>query len=281
MYKTLLSIFILACCHALPAGALADGAIMRMSDRQPVGFSQMIDDAARADVVFVSETHDNRAHHERQLDIIRALRERNLPVAIGLEMFQTDGQQELDDWVAGRLTEEAFRKVYLKHWSYDWSLYREIFIYARDHRIPMVALNVPKKTVFKVARQGFASLSDDEKKGLPAGVTCDLNNPQTEFLKRTFQAVFKHEAGGKVFDYFCEAQAVRNSGMAMHVANYLGRNPGSKVVVLAGNWHAVKHGIPDRLESMGGLSYKVLFSELPELGTGNATSDVIDYLIGR
>ena len=250
-----------------------------MSDRQAVSFSQMITDTEGSDVIFVAETHDNKKHHEMQLDVIRSLQAKKTPLAIGLEMFQADNQKQLDDWIEGRMTEQSFKAVYARNWSYDWSLYRDIFIFARDNRIPMIAINIPKEIVFKVARQGFASLTPEERKNLPSGVTCDLNNPQTEFLKRTFQEVFKHEANGKVFTYFCEAQGLRNSVMALIIANDQKRHPGRKLVALAGTWHVVKHGIPERLTGINSPGYKVILPEIAELGARNATSALTDYLI--
>jgi uncharacterized iron-regulated protein len=281
MLKTVRQILILACCAALPANALAGGEITRLSDRQAVSFSQMIDDAGGSDVVLVAEAHDNAKDHAMQLDVIRSLRAKKAPLAIGLEMFQSDYQKQLDEWTAGRITEEIFKSIYFRNWTYDWSLYRDIFIFARDNHIPMIALNVPKEIVSKVARQGFASLTPEERVNLPAGVTCDLNNPQTEFLKRSFQEVFRHEANGKIFANFCEAQAVRNNGMALLVADDLKRHPGRKLVVLTGIWHAVKYGIPERLTNIGNVSYKVILSEIAELDASNATSAIADYLVGR
>lgn len=279
MHKTMQLIFILVCFTAVPASAFTGGKITRMSDRQAVSFSQMMADTEGTDVILVAETHDNKKNHELQLDVIRSLWAKKIPLAIGLEMFQSDNQWQLDDWIEGRMTEQNFKAVYARNWSYDWSLYRDIFIFARDNRIPMIALNIPKEIVFKVAKQGFASLTPEERKNLPSGVTCDTNKPQTEFLKRTFQDVFKHEANGKVFTYFCEAQAVRNSGMAMIIANGQKSHPGRKLVALAGTWHAVKHGIPERLASINSPSYRVILPEIPELGTRNATSAITDYLI--
>ena len=280
MYKAMQLILIFVCCAALPAIAFAGGVITRMSDRQAITFTQMMTDTERSDVILVAEDHTNIKHHALQLDIIRSLRAKKISLAIGLEMFQTDNQRQLDDWIDGRISEENFKAVFDRNWSYNWSLYRDIFIFARDNQIPMVALNIPKEIVFRVSRQGFASLTTEERKNLPLGVTCDLNNPQTEFLKRTFEGVFKHEAKGKVFDYFCEAQSVRNSGMAMNIVNNLNKHPGRKLVALAGTWHAVKHGIPERFENIKNLSYRVIQPEIPELGTRNATSALIDYLIG-
>ena len=279
MHKTIQLVLILLCCAALQANAFAGVVITRMNDRQAVSFTQMIADTEGSDVVLIAETHDNKKNHEMQLDVIRSLWAKKNPLAIGLEMFQTNYQKQLDDWIEGRMAEQNFKEVYARNWSYDWSLYRDIFIFARDNRIPMIALNIPKEIVFKVARQGFASFTPEERKNLPTGVTCDLNKPQTEFLKKTFQEVFKHEANGKIFTYFCEAQALRNSGMAMIIANDQKRHPGRKLVALAGTWHAVKHGIPERLTSINNLSFRVILPEIPELGITNTTSAITDYLI--
>ena len=279
MINTVKYLLILICCFVLPAGAVAGGSIMRVNDRQAVSFAQMMADAQSTEVTMVAETHDDRKHHELQLDIIRSFQAKKIPLAIGLEMFQTDYQKQLDEWIEGKIPEQHFKEVYARNWSYDWSFYRELFIFARDNRIPMVALNVPKGIVLKVARKGFGSLTPEERRNIPSGVTCDINKPQTEFLKKTFEGVFGHEAKGQLFTYFCEAQAVRNSGMAMVIADNRKRYPGRKLVAIAGTWHAVKHGIPERFPDSSNVSYRVLQPEISELGTRNITSDIADYLI--
>jgi len=279
MRNAVLLLIILICSVTLPANLFAGEVVTRMSDRKSVSFSQMITETEGSDVIFVAETHDNKKSHEMQLDVVRSLWAKKKPLAIGLEMFQTDSQKALDDWIDGSITEQDFKAAYAKNWSYDWSLYRDIFVFARDNRIPMLALNVPKPIVSKVARQGFASLTPEEKKDLPPAVTCDLNKPQTESLKSTFQAVFKHEANGKIFANFCAAQAVRNSGMAMAIVNGRKKHPGRKIVVLAGTWHAVKHGVPESVASFSSLGSKVILFEIPELNLKNATADITDYMI--
>lgn len=279
MIKTVKYLLILLCCITVPAGVDAGGSIVRLSDRQSVTFSQMMADAESSDVTLVAETHDNKKHHELQLDVIRSFLAKKVHLAIGLEMFQTDYQQQLDDWIEGRIPEQRFREIYARNWSYDWSFYRELFVFARDNRIPMIALNVPKGIVFKVAKKGFESLTPEERRNLPLGVTCDINRPQTEFLRKTFEGVFGHEAKGQLFTYFCEAQAVRNSGMAMIIANNQKKHPGRKLVALAGTWHAVKHGIPERFPNSCDVSFRVLLPEISELGVRNSTPEIADYLI--
>jgi uncharacterized iron-regulated protein len=258
--------------------AHAGTVITRLSDRQNISFSQLISDTEKSNLVLIGETHTNMSHHRMQLAFIQSLYERKVPLAIGVEMFQSDSQKQLDDWTEGRMSEQSFVAVFGRNWS-DWQMYRDIFVFARDHRIPMIALNVPKQVVKKVAHEGFASLTAAEKKDLPQGTTCDLNNPHTAFLKKTFQQVFNH-MNGSIFIHFCEAQTLRNSGMAMNIARYLKKHPGTKVVGLTGVWHAIRNAIPEQLGRSGGrIVSSVIVPDIPELGTADVAGSEADYLV--
>lgn len=264
----------------LPLHAQGGTGITRISDKQEVTMRELSAKAAAADLVLVGEVHDSKAVHELQLTLVRALAEKKLPLAIGLEVIQSDSQQYLDQWVEGKLTEEEFKPIFGKNWSYDWRLYRDLFIFARDNRIPMVGLNVPKEIVMKVSRKGYGSLSEEEKKKLPPGTNADLNTPHTVFLKESFEALFSSVTNGRVFEYFCQAQTVRNSGMAMQIANYTRKNPKVKMVVFAGIWHSVKNAIPDQLQRNGSkVSSLVIMPYIPEFSGDRAAVDVIDYLV--
>ncbi|QXE93006.1 ChaN family lipoprotein [Geomonas subterranea] len=279
MPKTFALFFVMLCTLTLPHSARAGQTITRVSDRQTVTLQQVITKAEAADLVLIGEVHDATRHHDLQLEVIRELRARKLPLAIGVEVMQSDCQKELDAFIAGTMSEAEFRPVFARNWSYDWSLYRDIFMFARENRIPMIGLNVPKELVIKVSRSGYASLTPEERKNLPEGTSCDLNNPHTDFLKQSFGEIFKHNAKGRVFQYFCEAQTLRNSGMAMSVSRYLKRAPKTKIVVLAGVWHAVKNAIPEQLARDGAkLSTLVVMPEIKEFSDGKASPDFVDYL---
>lgn len=253
--------------------------ITRTSDGHNVTMTQMVAETANSDVVLIGESHNNRDHHDLELALIRSLWEKNRDLAIGLEMFQSDSQQALDDWTEGRMNETAFQAVFTKNWSLDWDMYRGIFLFAREKRIPMIALNVPMEIVRKVAHHGFASLTDEERRNLPQGTSCDLNNPHTAFLKKTFQEVPNHRMNQQYFTFFCEAQTLRNSGMALNITRYLKSHPGRKVVGLTGIWHAIKNAIPEQLERNGGKgACTVIIPETPELALKDGAS-AADYLV--
>ena len=116
-----------------------------------------------ARLVLVGEHHTTESHHRDQLRIIRFLKESDVALSIGMEMFRKDQQEALDRWVAGDISEAEFRPIYLDNWNFPWELYRDIFVYARDNKIPMVGLNVSRGITRQVASQGFASLSDQQR----------------------------------------------------------------------------------------------------------------------
>lgn len=259
--------------------ASAHTVITQTTDGRAVTMEELASRASAADVVLVGESHNEKYHHDLQLDLVRALSSSKAPVSIGLEMIQSDHQEALDRWVAGQMPEAEMQEVFERNWS-DWPMYRDIFVYARDNRIPLVALNVPIHIVRKVSRHGFASLTPKEKKDLPEGTTCDLKNPQIAFLRTMFKAVENHAMNGRMFSNFCEAQTVRNSGMAVNLERYAKRQPGRKVVVLTGIWHAVKYAVPDQLQRLGSrLSTMVILPETPALDKTNAGPNEADYLV--
>jgi uncharacterized iron-regulated protein len=160
-------------------------------------------------------------------------------------MFQAEHQDGLDEWTAGRMDERTFRRLYEKNWTLPWELYADIFRYARDHRIPLLGLNVPADVTSKVARSGFASLDDEDLRKLPPGITCEVDDTYMEFIRRSHGV---HAHGGRSFRYFCEAQMVWDGFMAKRVADYLAKEPRRTVAVLAGSGHAWRRGVPARLQ---------------------------------
>ena len=210
-------------------------------------------------IVLVGEHHNNTRHHVNQLEVIRALHEAGAKVAVGMEMFRSDSQKYLDRWVAGELSETEFEKIYYANWNYNWPLYAPILRYARDNNIPVLGLNVSREITSQVAHSGFESLTD-EQRGKLKDVACRVDKVYMDFIKRAYGA---HAHGTMNFEYFCEAQLVWDNIMAINSIDYIRSNPDSVVVVVAGNGHAWKGGIPTQLESRSFKDYAVILPEIP------------------
>ncbi len=108
-----------------------------------IDFSSMLTDISKVNVIYVGESHDNRSHHEVQLDMIRSLHEKGHSLAIGLEMFTNRDQVYLDRWVEGKIDEKDFIEAFYRNWGIGWGIYKNIFYYAKNKKIPLIGLNVP------------------------------------------------------------------------------------------------------------------------------------------
>jgi uncharacterized iron-regulated protein len=256
-----------------------DGDVVRLMDRAAIPFDRMVGEVSKSQVILIGETHENRDHHELQLKIMRTLHEGGLPFAVGLEMFRAESQELLDKWWRWGMPTEKFEALYRENWGMPWPLYRDIFLYARQKRIPLVGLNVPREIIAKVARQGYGSLTQAERKKLPSGLTCTVDEAYRSFIRRTFT---EHaQASGRSFDHFCEAQMVWDTAMAIYALDYLDKNPGRRILILAGSVHAWKRAIPRQIASMRpDVTVSVILpAEDGKEGREKLTAEDADYLV--
>ncbi len=261
--------------------ACGDGGVTRLQDRTAIPFDGMIAEVGKSRVIIIGETHENKAHHDLQLKIIRTMHEGGIPLVIGLEMFRAENQELLDKWWRWGIPTEQFEALYRENWGMPWPLYRDIFLYARQKRIPLTGLNVSGEIITEIAREGYAALTEAERKKLPPGLTCSVDEAYRSLIRGIFP---EHaDAADRSFENFCEAQMVRDTVMAVHALDYLDKNPGSRIVILTGSVHAWKRAIPSRIATMNPAVSVAVILQLPDgkAGRENLTSEDADYLVVR
>jgi uncharacterized iron-regulated protein len=247
----------------------------RVADGQRVGFHEMLTDLRSSRLIFIGELHDNPAHHQLQLEVIKGLQRSGAKIAIALEMFRAENQQGLDMWVNGSLGIIEFMEFYRDNWTLPWELYDSLFLYARNNGIPLIAMNAQNSVMQKVYRQGFEALSPEERKLLPSAVTCSVDKSYMNFVRRNF---VWHSSDESTFMHFCEAQLLRNKVMAHNLSSYLDRNPDRVVVVITGVGHAMRRGIPEELAALKPVTAKILMPLLHELAAESLQKNDADYL---
>jgi len=224
-------------------------------------------------IIYVGEVHDVFAHHAVQLDVITGIYKKYPQIAIGMEMFQRPFQKSLDSYISGDTGEADFLKQteYFKRWGFDYPLYKPVLDFARAEKIPVIALNLQKEITGKVSHSGIDSLSEDEKKEIPA----DLDFSDKEYRERLKEVFSMHKnSDEKNFEYFYQAQILWDETMSHSVDEFVKNNPDRKIVVLAGQGHLrYGSGIPKRTFRRNGQDYAiVLIDEDVEQG-------IADYVV--
>jgi uncharacterized iron-regulated protein len=253
------------------------GVLVRLPADTPVPLERLGTELSGSRIVFVGESHDNRLHHAAQLEVVRSLVRAGAKVAVGLEMVGAEDQDALDRWVAGKMTEEEFVSVFGRNWGErSWPSYRGIFLYAREHGVPMVGLNVARRVVRQVSQSGFASLDKNDVPGVK-NVGCDPDPKYEALIRRAMEG--HHHGRHRDFVRFCEAQLLWDAAMAWRLVDFVEEHPDRTVVVLAGSAHSWKHGIPERVRRQSSIAFTVILPEEKENVLGyRLTKEDADYV---
>ncbi|ODB93052.1 hypothetical protein A3197_19845 [Candidatus Thiodiazotropha endoloripes] len=241
-----------------------------------IDVSGLVEKVSDKRVVYVGETHDQYQHHLNQLAIIKGLHAKHSDLAIGLEFFFQPYQKVLDQYIAGEIDEAGLIRGsdYFNRWRFDYRLYRPIFSFAREHGIPMIALNLEREITDQVSREGIESLSPEQQARLPAEIARD-NESYRERLQTIYEAHPHRE--GRDFERFLDVQLLWDESMAERAAEWIEENPQGHLVILAGAGHLIYgDGIPSRLSRRVDASQAIVLNvnSVPELNP-----ELADYLI--
>ncbi|MEK6624833.1 MAG: ChaN family lipoprotein, partial [Bdellovibrionota bacterium] len=169
-------------------------------------------------------------------------------ISVGMEFLSFIGQSYIDQYLFDGLPEEQFLKSV--QWSGDFTAYRPLVLFPKNHRGETLGLNAPRTLTAKISKSGMSSLTEEEQALIPP----DFQLGNQQYFER-FKAVMTgggHELPPHVIARYFEAQSVWDETMAYVATNYLQNNPDSILVIIVGDFHAqYGGGLPDRLRARG------------------------------
>lgn len=254
----LLPALCLAACTTAPPGCAPPGHWINPTTLRTIPAPE----AAGHKVILLGEQHDSAADHHWQLSTIERLYAADPSLVLGFEMFPRAAQPVLNLWVAGKVSEPEFlaRSDWAHAWGFPPELYLPIFRFARDHHIPMLALNVSHRIVHLVAEKGWAATKTADREGLSTP-----SPPSPAYRASLAEAMSGH--GGppmtpERLSHFIDAQLVWDRAMAEAIATQHAQAPNRLIVALMGAGHLEhRHGVPHQLEALGVANAMVLLPE--------------------
>jgi len=261
--------------------------VFSAKEGKAVSFTKMITEMKDSRFIYVGESHNSMPMHDIQLEVIQALHEQDKNLSIGLEMFTVAGQEVLNKWSLGLLTEDEFiqEAEWYVTWNFNFGFYRKIFQYAKANKIPVYALNAPRPMISAVRMKGWEALSDEQKLIIPKP---DLSIEEHRKLIRTIfgGAELPHQMQGPGLDMMFEglyrAQSAWDEVMAFNAVE-AAKKDGRRMVVLAGSGHLLYNlGINYRAFGRTGVPFKtVVCLEVPnEKDSVQVSRTFADYVWG-
>jgi uncharacterized iron-regulated protein len=199
-------------------------------------YSDMLNDSRKADIVFFGEQHNNPICHWLEYELACDLyRETGKNLILGAEMFETDNQLVLDEYLGGTIKEKSF-EAEAKLWPNYKTDYKPLVTLARDSGIVFIATNIPRRYASLVNNKGFEGLQNLEPQAKmlfpPLPVAYDPELPgYKKMLENMGDAGQSHAS-----DNLPKAQAMKDATMAWSILEHLQK--GKVFLHFNGSYHS-------------------------------------------
>ncbi len=229
---------------AQPESSYVPHRVYDTKEKRFTDFEAMLADLARADVVFIGEQHDDPGTHRLEVAILEGIARRRSNVIVALEMFERDVQQHVNDYLAGKISEQDFLKN-SRPWPRYATDYKPLIEFAKAKGWQVIAGNVPRRYASQVGKSGLSAaekLPEAERGYLAKQFSC----PSDDYFKRFTEAMSGHPGDSKeapkidpaMIERMYQAQCVKDETMAESIAVAAQAAPNTLVIHYNGAFHS-------------------------------------------
>lgn len=202
---------------------------------KPVKYAKVLASAARADVVFFGELHNNPICHWLERELTQDLyKDRYGKIILGAEMFERDNQLILNEYLKGEITRTNFDQE-ARLWPNYKTDYGPLVNFAVKHHLKFIATDIPRRYASMVYRKGLGSLdslSPQAKSYMaPLPIPYDPNLKDYKDMLTQMRGIPGHNNPN-----LPKAQAVKDATMAWTIAQYAGK--GDLFIHFNGSYHS-------------------------------------------
>lgn len=209
--------------------------IYNVADKQETTLEQMIDELRQADVVFFGEEHNDSVAHVLQLEVFKGLHDiHGNGLSLSMEMFQTDVQLILDEYLAGWVTEKNLNTD-ARLWK-NYKDYRPLVEYAKENGLYVLAANAPSRYTNRVTRQGLESLKELPKEAKKLIAPLPIDTLTGRYYEKFTGLLGGHESTGTMKIY--QSQNVWDATMAWQIARLAKKRSVKQILHLNGRFHS-------------------------------------------
>lgn len=235
---TKLILFGLAALSPLTVDAFqTDSTLYRIFDtraHQEITLDELANTLDDIDVVFFGEEHNDSVAHILQYELLKAMNLRYDRVALSMEMFVSDDQLILDEYLAGLITERNLNKDAVL-WN-NYGDYRPLVEYAKAHGLTILAANAPSRYTNRVTREGLESLKALDKAAKSLLAPLPIDTLTGAYYEKFAGLMGGHEGMGNLKIY--QSQNLWDATMAYRIGKLLRKKSVNKILHLNGRFHS-------------------------------------------
>lgn len=209
--------------------------IYNTAKKAPATVDDIINSMDKADVIFFGEEHNDSTGHYLEALLFKKLTEKYPGrSALSLEMFQTDCQIVLNEYLAGLIREKNLITEG-RAWN-NYKDYRPMIEQAKQTHTPVIAANAPTRYTNMVTRGGLASLNQLSAQAKAWLAPLPIDTATGPYYEKFVTIMGGHNAMGSMKIY--QSQNVWDATMGYNIAQFLKVHKDFKVMQVNGGFHS-------------------------------------------
>lgn len=183
-------------------------------------YKKLLKEAKKVDVVLFGEFHNNPISHWLQYEFTKDMHEKR-KLVLGFEMIERDNQNELDDYLKGKIDQKAFDTI-ARLWNNYKTDYKPLVDFAKDKKVDICACNIPRRYASKVFKGGFEALEqlDASEKEWIASLPIPYDASLPGYVAMTEMEHMNHMPEEMKLN-MPKAQAIKDATMAHFILKHL------------------------------------------------------------
>lgn len=207
--------------------------IFETRTRKTISVEELIQNMKKVDVLFFGEEHNDSIGHILEAQIFSKMIRTYPGTALSLEMFPTDVQPILNEYLAGVISEKNFIKE-ARAWN-NYKDYKPLIELAKENKADVIGANAATRYSNAVTFSGLNKLNDfpaASKEFLPP---LPIDTATGRYYDKFAETLGGHDMGGmKIF----QTQNLWDASMAWSIAKYHKLNPKKKIFQVNGRFHS-------------------------------------------
>ncbi len=189
------------------------------SQGEKVSYTDFVKEVSKNDIVLFGEMHNCPVTHwlEKNLAISLLAIHKN-KLVLGAEMFESDNQLIMNEFLSNLISEERFEKE-MRLWPNYTTDYKALIDFAKENKLPFIATNIPRRYARIVKKNGLKKtegiLNSQAKEYIaPMPIPYETDSSTVNFFK--MMGRMGHHKSNP--EFMSQAQAIKDATMAWNIA---------------------------------------------------------------
>jgi uncharacterized iron-regulated protein len=204
-----------------------------------VSVDDIINNMENADVLFFGEEHNDSTCHALESELLNKMAAKYAgKTALSMEMFETDCQNVLNEYLEGLIREKNFTTE-ARAW-HNYKDYRPMIEFAKAQHIPVLAANAPARYVNMVNRMGMAGLDKLDKYGKKWLPPLPIDTATGAYYQNFLQIMGAHSGVMNGMQMY-QAQNLWDATMGWSISRFYKKHRRYKILQVNGSFHSEDH----------------------------------------